>query len=247
MEEVNQTKNKNEDDNNLDNANINIYNSNIMSEKNEIMIIQKISDLLTDLCDENTKDFKNEKNPNIKPFLSRFIPTISIKDYLWRLYKYSKISSSTIIIILIYIDRLCNIYKFKLSYFNIHKLILASMIIAIKYNEDEYYSIKFYAKAGGVTKAEMNSLEYNFLSLIKFKLFVSKELFNKYNDYISSADSEEDDCENDNENNENDDDKSNNNEFNDNNINQINSNNNINNINQIIDNNNINNNNFRNK
>ena len=169
-----------------------LSNSNIINEKSEIIIINKISDLLSNICDENTKTIDNEKNPFIKPFLSKIIPQISIKDYLERLYKYSRINSSTIILILIYIDRICNIHKFKLTYFIIHKLILASLIIAIKYNEDEYYSTKFYAKLGGVSKSEMIFLEFNFISLIKFNLFVKNELFNKYNDYISSADSDED-------------------------------------------------------
>ena len=201
MEDNEQLNNENESNNNSNNNNnniINTFNSNIINEKTEKMIIQKISDLLTNLCDENTKDYKSEKSPSIKPFLSRIIPAISINDYLWRLYKYSKINSSTIILILIYIDRICNINKFKITYYNIHKLILASMIIAIKYNEDEYYSIKIYAKLGGVAKAEINLLEYSFISLINFNLFVTNELFNKYNDYISSADSDEDDYDNEN-------------------------------------------------
>ena len=66
------------------------------------------------------------------------------------------------------------------------------MVVAIKYNEDEYFSIKFYAKLGGVAKTEMIFLEYYFVSLINFNLYVKKELFAKYDDYISSADSEED-------------------------------------------------------
>ena len=202
MEDNEQLNNENESNNNSNNNNnnniINTFNSNIINEKTEKIIIQKISDLLTNLCDENTKDYKSEKSPYIKPFLSRIIPSISIKDYLWRLYKYSKINSSTIILILIYIDRLCNINKFKLTYYNIHKLILASMIIAIKYNEDEYYSIKIYAKLGGVTIAEINLLEYAFIALLNFNLFVTNELFNKYNDYISSVDSDEDDYDNEN-------------------------------------------------
>jgi hypothetical protein len=65
------------------------------------------------------------------------------------------------------------------------------MVVAIKYNEDQYYSIKFYAKLGGVTKTEMIFLEYYFVSLINFNLFIKKELFDKYDDYISSAESEE--------------------------------------------------------
>ena len=70
------------------------------------------------------------------------------------------------------------------------------MIIAIKYNEDEYYSQKFYAKIGGVTLAEICNLEYNFLSLINYNLFVNDNLFSKYNDFILSTDSDDDDSEN---------------------------------------------------
>ena len=188
---------------------INIKNSYIMQSANpneindnsEKIIIKKMSDLLEDICYDNTKNLKSEKNLHIKPFLMRNIPPISIKDYLERLCKYSKINTSTIILILIYIDRICNIQKFKLTYYNVHKLILASMIIAIKYNEDEYYSNKFYSKLGGVSISEIVFLEYNFLSLIHYNLFVNNALFKKYNDYISSADSDEEEYDNDNSNN----------------------------------------------
>jgi len=173
---------------------IQLLNSNIIRENAAITIINKISELLEDICDESTKNFKDinpGENLNIKPFLSKNIPQISIKDYLERLYKYTKINCSTIILILIYIDRICNIQKFKLTYFNIHKLILASMIIAIKFNEDEQYTTKFYSKLGGVPIAEIAFLEYNFFFLLNFNLYVKEELYKKYNDYILSADSEE--------------------------------------------------------
>jgi hypothetical protein len=211
---------------------INIKNSYIMqsisqneiNDNSEKLIIIKISDLLSDICDDNTKNLKGEKNLYIKPFLMRNIPPISIKDYLERLCKYSKIDTSTIILILIYIDRICNIQKFKLTYYNVYKLILASMIIAIKYNEDEYYSNKFYSKLGGVSISEIIFLEYNFLSLIHYNLFVNNELFKKYNEYISSADSDEDEYDNDKDYSNNDE---NNNEINDSNnrINKKNSSN----------------------
>ncbi len=158
-------------------------------------ILQKISDLLTDICEESKKEPNLFYKP-LKCFYSKNIPLISIKDYLEHIYKYTKINTSTIILILIYIDRICNIHKCKLCYYNIHKLILGSMIIAIKYNEDEYYSQKFYAKIGGVTLAEICNLEYNFLSLINYNLFVNDNLFGKYNDFILSTDSDDDDSEN---------------------------------------------------
>jgi hypothetical protein len=165
-------------------------NKNFICDSPEKKTIIKITDLFSNICDDNTNEYKNENNKLEKPFLIRN-PSISIKDYLERLYKYTKMNSSTIILILIYIDRLCNINKFKLTYYNIHKLILSSMVVAIKYNEDEYYPMKIYAKLGGISKAEMCFLEYYFVSLIKFNLFVTKELFDKYNDYISSSDEEE--------------------------------------------------------
>ena len=70
------------------------------------------------------------------------------------------------------------------------------MIVAIKYNEDENYSLKFYAKIGGVTLGEICNLEYNFLSLINYNLFVNDNLFQKYNDFILSTDSEDEDSDN---------------------------------------------------
>ena len=193
----NRIKTQNNNSINQNNNIITLPNSNTIKEKVEKRIIQKISILLTDICDENAKQSKKEKykyeiSSNIKPFISKNIPQISIKDYLERLCRYSKINFSTVILILVYIDRLCNMHKFKLTYFNIHKLILGAMIIAIKYNEDEIFTTKFYSKLGGVSKTEICFLEYNFISLIDFKLYVSEDLFKKYNDYISSSDSDED-------------------------------------------------------
>ena len=80
-----------------------------------------------------------------------------------------------------------------MTYYNIHKLILAAFIIAIKYNEDNYYSMQIYSKIGGVTIAELNNLEFEFLKLIKFNLFIPEILYNKYyNDLMSlKSDSEE--------------------------------------------------------
>ena len=54
---------------------------------------------------------------------------------------------------------------FILTYYNIHKLILAAFILAIKYNEDNYYSMVYYSKIGGVPVAELNKLEFEYFFL----------------------------------------------------------------------------------
>ena len=154
-------------------------------------IIEIISDLLNNICEEN-KDKSENINKNIKPFMTESIPSLSIKDYLTRLSQFTKINESTIILILIYIDRIGKINKFILTYRNIYKLILASMVIAIKYNEDNFFSSEVYAKLGGLSVLELNYLEFQFLILIKFSLFIEKDLFNKYYYNLLSLQEEED-------------------------------------------------------
>ena len=160
------------------------------SQSNTSKELSIIADLLTDICEESTTN-KDTNGPIIKPFISKKIPSVSIKSYLDRLAKYSKIENNTLLLILIYIDKVCDINKIRLNYFNIHKMILASMLVAIKYNEDDYYSNSFYAKVGGVSKSEIDVLEYEFLVLIDFNLYVSDDLFLKYYDYIKNVEDDE--------------------------------------------------------
>ena len=158
--------------------------------------VEIISDLLNNICQEN-KSKKQRQNFLFKSFINKNIPSISVKDYILRLVKHSKINESTIIILLIYIDRICKINNFFLTYYNIHKLILAAFIIAIKYNEDNYYSMLIYSKIGGVTIAELNNLEIEFLKLIKFNLFIPEMLYNKYYNDLMSLKSDSEEYEND--------------------------------------------------
>ena len=156
-----------------------------------VKTIEVISDLLNNICEEN-KDKSEIINKNIIPFMTKNIPSMSIKDYLLRLSQFTKMSESTIIIILIYIDRISNINNFRLTYKNIYKLILSAMVVAIKYNEDLFYSSAIYAKLGGLSVSELNYLEFQFLILIKFSLFIESDLFEKYKNNLLSLLDEED-------------------------------------------------------
>ena len=100
--------------------------------------------------------------------------------------KYTQIQDSTLMLILIYIDRFCEMNYVTLNFYNIHKLIIASMIAAIKYNEDNILKNDFYAKVCGVSKKEIDTLEYEFLSLIEFSLYVDEETFKQYDRYVKN-------------------------------------------------------------
>ena len=54
------------------------------------------------------------------------------------------------------------------------------MVMAIKFNEDRYFSNEYYAKVGGVSCKELNSLEKELLQIIDYDLTISHELYEKY-------------------------------------------------------------------
>ena len=166
----------------------------IVEEKSSSGLLKVISEVLTVFC-EQSKFNKDENLFLVKSFTTKKRPNISIYDFLKRLYKYSKVSENILILVLIYIDRLCRNRKICLNYFNIHKLIIASFVTAIKFNSDEYYSLEFYAKLGGISQKEIVSLEYEFIALLDFNLFVEEKLFYKYNNNLRNAEIDDDeDC-----------------------------------------------------
>ena len=148
--------------------------------------VELISDLLKSIRDKNESQPLTFNSNLLKPFTTKTRPSISIKDYLLRLTQFTKMEESTMILILIYIDRICNYNKIQLIYNNIFKLILASAFVAIKFNEDIHYSLEVYAKIGGVPPSELEYLEFHFLILIKFALNVDRTLFDKYSETLVS-------------------------------------------------------------
>ena len=69
---------------------------------------------------------------------------------------------------------------------NIHKIILGCLLLAVKYNEDVYFTNEHYAKVGGVSIEELNNLEYFSIQLLNFDLFISEDIYQKYLNNISS-------------------------------------------------------------
>ena len=195
---MNESKEQQKSSDNIDSdklGQLTIRNSKISLEQHPAKkVITTISELLNNMCKENNSLEINDKNVasniKIKYFMLKKIPSISIKDFLFRLTKYSKICESTLVMILIYVDRMCHKYNFKITYYNIYKLMLAAMVVAIKYNEDEFYTLDFYGKLGGISKFEMNILEYEFACMINFKLYITEELFYKYYELLVNTSSE---------------------------------------------------------
>ena len=154
---------------------------------NNLELIKVISDILSAIIEEN------KKLPNIKQILlnqkkmcfsEKTIPNILIYDYLKRIQDYSFIERNTLILSLIYIDRLCTLGQITLTHYNIHRILFGAILISIKYNEDIFYGNNYYAEIAGVKINELNSIEYSFFLLCNYDLFVSDEIFKQYNAYL---------------------------------------------------------------
>ena len=144
-------------------------------------LIKRISIILEKVLYLNSNKFQKTKSS----FNCTFIPNISLYNYIYRIQKYSEMEDNTLILALIYIDRIC-CNNFIINYYNIHKIILISIVFAIKYNEDNYYTNSYYSKIGGIKINEFNALEKEFVSIIDFQFYVKKSLFDKYYKYINN-------------------------------------------------------------
>ena len=150
-------------------------------------LIESISEILTTILEENKKldNYKDIlKSQNEMIFSSNSIPNISIKDYLIRIQTYSCIEKSTLVLALILIDHLNKKSELILTYYNIHRILFGAILISIKLNEDSYYDNKFYSQIAGVSMKELKMIEYTFLELNNFNVFVDNNEYEQYIKYL---------------------------------------------------------------
>ncbi|KAH3745520.1 cyclin, N-terminal domain protein [Pelomyxa schiedti] len=121
-------------------------------------------------------------------FEGRCLPPISLEDYLSRIETHANCSKETFITALVYVDRVIQLNPgFRVTSANVHRLILACILIALKVQEDLFYTNKFYSAIGGVPLPELNMLERRLLNLLNFELFVSVTQFGMYQEALNSA------------------------------------------------------------
>nr|XP_043606819.1 cyclin-U1-1 [Erigeron canadensis] len=118
---------------------------------------------------------------NLEAFHGVRPPAITIPKYLDRIYKYTNCSPACFVVGYIYIDRLVHKHPGSLVVsLNVHRLLVTSIMVAAKVLDDEHYNNAFYARVGGVTNAELNRLEMEFLFMLDFELTVTSRIFESY-------------------------------------------------------------------
>ncbi|XP_062085801.1 cyclin-P3-1-like [Humulus lupulus] len=107
-------------------------------------------------------------------------PSLSIRQYVDRIFKYSGCSPSCFVVANIYLDRFLKNTEIHLTSLNVHRLLITGVMLAAKFMDDAFFNNAYYAKVGGVSTSELNRLEMRFLFTIDFRLQVNVETFGKY-------------------------------------------------------------------
>jgi len=152
---------------------------------NESQIIKAIVSNLNDIIEENRKRINMKYISKDNIFYLEQLPNISFGDYILHLMKYTHINISTLVLAVIYIDKFCEKFKYVLTLHNIHRIILISIFISMKYNEDCFVNANIYAQIAGVCTEDLLNLELNMCVALEFGFYVKEELYQQYFVYFS--------------------------------------------------------------
>ena len=115
-----------------------------------------------------------------RKFYSKKPPSIPLEEYLLRLHRYCPMSTAVYLAAGLYIHRLVIIERIvPVTRCNAHRLLLASLRVAMKALEDLSYPHRRFAKVGGVSELELGRLEVSFCFLTNFELKVDKKMLHE--------------------------------------------------------------------
>lgn len=152
---------------------------------------QQVVDLVCAFLDERVVQDQHLviEQPEFVCFQGLKQPEISLRDYVVRLVKYAnnfcedepRANSSgvrSLFIALEFLHRANAVINHK----TVHRYLLVSMLVAVKYMEDFVMEGSYWGAVGGCTVPELNLYEQQFLAQLEFRCYVSNERFSQIND-----------------------------------------------------------------
>ena len=108
-------------------------------------------------------------------------PSISVSDYLNRIVTYTSLERSPLLSMLLYIDNLYASYSaFTISSLTVHRFLISAATVASKGLCDSFCTNIHYAKVGGISLAELNILESEFLRRLQWRILPRYETLQQY-------------------------------------------------------------------
>ncbi|XP_008786194.2 cyclin-P4-1 [Phoenix dactylifera] len=105
-------------------------------------------------------------------------PNISVHGYLERIFRHADCSPACYAVAYVYLDRFTRRHPpVLIDSFNVHRLLITTILAAVKFMDDIHYGNAYFAKVGGISLMEMNCLEMDFLFGVGFELNVTPMIF----------------------------------------------------------------------
>lgn len=108
-------------------------------------------------------------------------PRIGVAQYLERVHRYAALEPECYVVAYAYVDRAAHRRPAAaVASKNVHRLLLACLLVASKVLDDFHHDNAFFARVGGVSNAEMNKLELELLGVLDFEVMLSRRLYDLY-------------------------------------------------------------------
>ncbi|KAI9699193.1 MAG: hypothetical protein M1820_007272 [Bogoriella megaspora] len=135
-----------------------------------------------------TKPTSRQYETIARKFFSKKPPPITLESYLERLHKYCPMSTAVYLAAGAYIHAICvEDRNVPVTARTVHRLVLASLRVAMKVLEDLRYPQQRFAGVGGVSEKELMFLEVSLCYMTDFDLFMNAERLREKMDALQQA------------------------------------------------------------
>lgn len=113
------------------------------------------------------------------------LPKVSVLDEFTRLKHCFRCSNESLVLALVYIDRVVDgMPELAHGSAQLREVFVISIVLAIKYLDDNLYKNSYYASISGIPLSELNALEALFLKYLGWELAVKAEEYDLYRDLL---------------------------------------------------------------
>ncbi|CAN6236332.1 unnamed protein product [Urochloa humidicola] len=121
----------------------------------------------------------------MRAFEAARAPRIGVGEYLERMHRYAGLDPECYVVAYAYVDMAAHRRPAAaVASRNVHRLLLASLLVASKVLDDFHHSNAFFARVGGVSNAEMNRLELELLGVLDFAVAVDHRTYARYREHL---------------------------------------------------------------
>ncbi|KAJ2724018.1 cyclin-like protein interacting with PHO85 [Coemansia sp. Benny D115] len=123
----------------------------------------------------------HERQTSLTLFHARSVPTIDLDTYISRILKYCPCPNEVFLGLIVYMQQMIDQcarrrMPFTVDAYSIHRLVITAVTVGSKWFSDVFFTNSRYAKVGGLSVAELNNLELQFLSIVDFDLNIQPEV-----------------------------------------------------------------------